>query len=642
MKKFASLVSVLLLATAGLASVEPAHAGPCPLSGDGLTSATAYQINNVVDLSNISNSHCVAFSGRNQYYVLNADIELETNWDPKQLVAADGYTAQFDGGGYTIRGITISKTTDDFVGFFGFTQNAVIKNLTLTGSAISGGEYVGTLIGAAFQSNIANVRVELTSGVDGTQYVGGLIGILSNSNLSDSIFRTTGTVASSGTSIAAAGAGGAVGQSTSSHMNNLGVRTHVRSAGVGAGGIVDRFITYADANLANVSFAGRIESASRPGGVIGSLFDRNVVGSRLSISNSIVRGKLTSLNSAPSTLIGLVQSLGHSTLDVIQGYSTAEYVMKSGENETHIQNVPMSQGVSISSIDNYLFESNNGSSVFDNADISNSVDRVSAIDTLLEVPASWNAISKPDNYATISETWMVDTGSNPKMNQGRPMLTVLAQMGFYAQCGGGSYSWDGIYPCISAPPGSYAGPIGASSVTRCLPGTYQNLSGQDYCEAATPGHFVSDSGAIAEVQCLAGTYQPNFGQPACLTAQPGTFVPVSGATSSTNCPNGYTSNAGASSCFVRASSSGGGGLEVQVPPAQIKVQPTAISIRRVGNAVYLRIFSAKTIVIKNNRKFVKSQIPNLSLNVKIRLQRGLNRLEIFESGRVIKRKNFSG
>ena len=65
-------------------------------------------------------------------YVLANDITLSEEWVP---IGTSGtpFTGMFDGGGHTIKGLTIKSGADN-VGFFAFTKGATIQNVRFTGA----------------------------------------------------------------------------------------------------------------------------------------------------------------------------------------------------------------------------------------------------------------------------------------------------------------------------------------------------------------------------------------------------------------------------------------------------------------------------------------------------------------------------
>jgi len=95
--------------------------------------------------------------------------------------------------------------------------------------------------------------------------------------------------------------------------------------------------------------------------------------------------------------------------------------------------------------------------------------------------------------------------------------------------------------------------FGSPSQTECQPGTYQNFSGQIFCNDADPGHFVLNSASTIQSECLQGNYQPLPGQSSCLNASAGYYVPNSGSTNQTACPPGtynpYIASINSTSCI---------------------------------------------------------------------------------------------
>ena len=135
---------------------------------------------------------------------LTADIDLTgKNWTPIGTSFSNKYTGTFDGGGHTIKGLTVT-TNDQFVGLFGsigyagtvknvmmedvqITSNrssgfaggvagysdGTIENCSVSGS-VSGTVYVGGVVGAQWEGSITGCSSSAT--VKGTVYVGGVVG----------------------------------------------------------------------------------------------------------------------------------------------------------------------------------------------------------------------------------------------------------------------------------------------------------------------------------------------------------------------------------------------------------------------------------------------------------------------------------
>ena len=140
-------------------------------------------------------------SNTNTYTVYNADglmnvaelvnggktdinITLDTNidltgkdWTPIGTSFRNSYTGTFDGGGHTIKGLTVT-TNDQFVGLFGSLGKAgTVKNVVMEGVQITnnhGSGYVGGVVGNS-DGTIENCSV--SGSVSGTAYVGGVVGV---------------------------------------------------------------------------------------------------------------------------------------------------------------------------------------------------------------------------------------------------------------------------------------------------------------------------------------------------------------------------------------------------------------------------------------------------------------------------------
>ena len=125
------------------------------------------------DLDNIRNN----LSGK---YILMNDIDLSgINWEPiagqSQTGAptpSDCFQGELNGNGYTINNLTVNNSSSFYVGLFGVTLNAEIKNLGLENLDING-EIAGGVAYGTVDTSISNCYV--TGSVSGED-VGGFIG----------------------------------------------------------------------------------------------------------------------------------------------------------------------------------------------------------------------------------------------------------------------------------------------------------------------------------------------------------------------------------------------------------------------------------------------------------------------------------
>jgi len=110
-------------------------------------------------------------------YIQTADIDLsEYNgglWMPIGT-ETDPFSGSFDGGNYTIEGLTVDQDTN-YAGLFGIiSEEAVLEDINLSDVAVEGAWYVGGLVGSC-EGSVTNCFCE--GSVTGTgRYVGGLVG----------------------------------------------------------------------------------------------------------------------------------------------------------------------------------------------------------------------------------------------------------------------------------------------------------------------------------------------------------------------------------------------------------------------------------------------------------------------------------
>ena len=106
------------------------------------------------------------------------------------------FTGRFDGLDYHIFGLTINREIESNVGLFGSVRgDAIIRNVTLNGGSITGGENVGSIAGSVSE-NATIENITNTADVKGNKNVGGVIGSLTGTNGEPDVhnFVNAGTV----------------------------------------------------------------------------------------------------------------------------------------------------------------------------------------------------------------------------------------------------------------------------------------------------------------------------------------------------------------------------------------------------------------------------------------------------------------
>ena len=108
---------------------------------------------------------------------LTADIDLTgKDWTPIGTSFSNKYTGTFDGGGHTIKGLTVT-TNDQFVGLFGSIGYAgTVKNVMMEGVQITKNHSSGFAGGVAGYSDGTIENCSVSGSVSGTVYVGGVVG----------------------------------------------------------------------------------------------------------------------------------------------------------------------------------------------------------------------------------------------------------------------------------------------------------------------------------------------------------------------------------------------------------------------------------------------------------------------------------
>ncbi len=111
-----------------------------------------------------------------EVYVLGNNITLTSPWTPIGTTAKP-FVGQFNGGGYTIQGLTLSATSGQGTGLFGVIgEGGIVENIKLEGVSATNSSYncIGGLVGI----NYGTVRqVEVTGTISSTgNYIGGIVG----------------------------------------------------------------------------------------------------------------------------------------------------------------------------------------------------------------------------------------------------------------------------------------------------------------------------------------------------------------------------------------------------------------------------------------------------------------------------------
>lgn len=172
-------------------------------------------------------------------------------WEPIGVESAP-FKGVFDGNGKQLTGFSINRTSD-YVGFFGATDGATIKDLTITGD-VKGGQYTGAFVGKATSGTLTGLT--LNGDVQGGQYTGGIMGYASAS---------VSNVAVNGSVSGSSYVGGIAGYTTGTISNATKQEGDVTATADYVGGIAG----YTTGDLTSVSQRGTISGKDYVGGVVG-------------------------------------------------------------------------------------------------------------------------------------------------------------------------------------------------------------------------------------------------------------------------------------------------------------------------------------------------------------------------------------
>ena len=239
-------------------------------SGD-LTSVTDEDSKTVtIDSGKLLAALAEAVNGGNDYdgYTIKLTKNLDLNgneWTPIGQKNGNKFKGTFDGQGYTVTGLKISEKKaaafDGYVAFFGATDSATIKNLTVAGS-VTGNDAAG-IVGKGVNTTLENCHNKAT--ITATVKAAGIVASLDKGTLKNC--TNSGAITTTGTNPAAGIVAWCNPGATIVDCQNSGAVTVTGSGDSSqAGGICGNLGN--NSTVTNCSNSGKI-SASLAGGVAG-------------------------------------------------------------------------------------------------------------------------------------------------------------------------------------------------------------------------------------------------------------------------------------------------------------------------------------------------------------------------------------
>ncbi len=248
---------------------------PAPELGDG-SLGNPFQITSCAQLEAVNQDV-------SKSYVLENDLDCSADGNAAMMGAiSTPFTGHFDGLNHTIK-VNISQSSG-VAGLFGYTSNATISNVNVTG-AVAGVSHVGGLSGIDISSTIHHVSSSATVSGSGV-VVGGLIGYTSGTILYEAY--TQGAVS------AASFVGGLIGDANSITVTDAYASGSV-TGGDNTGGLIGHAIS-GPGSFINVFAAGLV--TENAGGSVGGL-----VGNTVS-AGTIVNGYFSAGNTGQSYCAG--------------------------------------------------------------------------------------------------------------------------------------------------------------------------------------------------------------------------------------------------------------------------------------------------------------------------------------------------
>ena len=211
------------------------------------------------------------------------ELTTDLSFDPNVSAGYIAYGAIFEGNEHTISDLYINNPSGSRVGLFGYiASNAVIRNLNLSSVNVTGGSYVGGLVGFSSGGTVSNVIVSGT--VTGNEYVGGLVGENDGGEVTNSF--SSGSV--TGTAEDKENIGGLVG----SNIYGGEVTNSSSDATVTGYDDVGGLVGFNNAIITGSSSSGAVTGEGQVGGLVGYHYGYHSEGSG-SVANSSSSGTVT-------------------------------------------------------------------------------------------------------------------------------------------------------------------------------------------------------------------------------------------------------------------------------------------------------------------------------------------------------------
>ena len=254
---------------------------------------------------------------------LLGDVTLTGTWTAVGTENAP-FKGTFDGKGYTITGLTIPTSDNEYMGFIGMLDGGTVKNVKFASVSVNGKDDVGTAVGRIINGGIVSGVQVLGGTVSGAKRVGGVVGsiIADGSALNCTNAATvTGSVYNVGGIV---GAAYYTEEGKQMYITNCANNGEVTSSSVGAGGIVGL-------SAANVS--GNTNTAAVKGTEVGGIVGEQK--SYGSVTNNTNSGAVTNTSeNAAYGAGGIIGWLRYHETSEANAYPVSEIISVTGNKNS--------------------------------------------------------------------------------------------------------------------------------------------------------------------------------------------------------------------------------------------------------------------------------------------------------------------
>lgn len=248
----------------------------------------------------------------------NGYFKLQNHIDMSYYATGDGwqpvanFEGHFEGRGYEIRNLVVSRASERYCGLFGQVKNgATIHNLKLVNATISGGEYTGAIAGTC-SGNVSNCTITGTVSSQSSN-VGGAFGLFEN-GVAQNIVAQVSVNGSENV-------GGFVGTVTSGTLQYCSSEGNVNGI-ERVGGFVGRVNPLAVTTLSQLATNSNIIANESAGGFMGSLEVQNAT--TVNILDSYAKGQITSCNQTSGGFVGNLSAVSSAGLNLVSLYTVVD------------------------------------------------------------------------------------------------------------------------------------------------------------------------------------------------------------------------------------------------------------------------------------------------------------------------------